>query len=99
MIIGLASEAKYECNDLSSNLTKSDIKAVSGYNSVRVALADELLLPLSFLLLAPQHRAWSCDNYWKCHWSESYMHYTTKTALRILGAHTVMKIIVQMVGS
>ena len=48
VIIGLASEAKYGCNDICINLTKSDIKAVSGYNSVRLTLADALLLPLSF---------------------------------------------------
>mgnify|MGYP001326815022 CR=1 FL=1 len=40
VIIGLASEAKYGCNDICINLTKSDIKAVSGYNSVRLTLAD-----------------------------------------------------------
>ena len=86
VIIGLASEAKYGCNDICINLTKSDIKAVSGYNSVRLTLADALLLPLSFLLPAPPHTAWSCDNYWKCHWSESFMHHNTKTTLWILGA-------------
>ena len=53
VIIGLASEAKYGCNDICINLTKSDIKAVSGFNSVRLTLADALLLPLSFLLPAP----------------------------------------------
>ena len=50
VIIGLASEAKYGSNDICINLTKSDIKAVSGYNSVRLTLADALLLPLSVLL-------------------------------------------------
>ena len=34
---------------------------MSGYNSVRVALADALLLPLSVLIRAPPHTAWSCD--------------------------------------
>ena len=34
---------------------KSDIKAVAGYNSVRLNLADTLLLPLSFLLPPPPH--------------------------------------------
>ena len=53
VIIGLASEAKYGCNDICINLTKSDIKTVSGYNSVRLTLADALLLPLSFLLPPP----------------------------------------------
>ena len=86
VIIGLASEAKYGCNDICINLTKSDIKAVSGYNSVRVTLADALMLPLSFLLPAPPYTAWSCDNYWKCHWSESFMHNTTKRTLWILEA-------------
>ena len=85
VIIGLASEAKYGCNDICINLTKSDIKAVSGYNSVRLTLADALLLPLSFLLPAPPYTAWSCDNYWKCHWSESVMQNITKTTLLILG--------------
>ena len=59
VIIGLASEAKYGCNDICINLTKSVIKAVSGFNSVRLTLADALLLPLSFLLPAPPHTAWS----------------------------------------
>ena len=86
VIIGLASEAKYGCNDICINLTNSDIKAVSGYNSVRLTLADALLLPLSFFLPPPPHTAWSCDNYWKCHWSESFMHNTTKTTLWILEA-------------
>ena len=61
VIICLAPEAKYGCNDTCINLTKSDIKAVSGFNSVRLTLADALLLPLSVLLPAPPHTAWSCD--------------------------------------
>ena len=55
VIIGLASEAEYGCNDIFINLTKSNIRAVSGYNSVRVTLADALLLPLSFFLPSPPH--------------------------------------------
>ena len=82
MIIGLVSEAKYGCNDISINLTKSDIKAVSGYNSVRVTLADAMLLPLSVLL--PRRR--SQPGHWKCHWSESFMQNITKTTLQILEA-------------
>ena len=57
VIIGLASEAKYGCNDICINLTKSDIKAVSGYNSVR--LADALLLPLASFFLAASAAAHS----------------------------------------
>ena len=44
-----------------TSVSISDIKALSGYNSVRVALADALLLPLSVLLPAPPHTTQSCD--------------------------------------
>ena len=68
--MNVASENEYGCNgnDISSNLTKSDIKAVSGYNSVRVALADALLLPLSVLLpVLPHTQPIHVIHYWKCH--------------------------------
>ena len=54
MIIGLASEAEFGCTDtdISINLTKSDIKAMSSYNSVRLTLADALKLFLFVLLPA-----------------------------------------------
>ena len=52
MVVGLASEAGYGCNDISINPTKSDIKAISSYNSVRLTLADALMLFLFVLLPA-----------------------------------------------
>ena len=52
MVIGLASEAEFGCTDISINLTKSDVKAMSSYNSVRLTLADALKLFLFVLLPA-----------------------------------------------
>ena len=52
MFIGLASEAEFGCTDISINLTKSDVKAMSSYNSVRLTLADPLKLFLFVLLRA-----------------------------------------------
>ena len=52
IIIGLASKAGYGCIDISINLTESDIKAMSSYNSVGLTLADALKLFLFVLLPA-----------------------------------------------
>ena len=52
MIIGLASEAEFGCTDININLRKSDMKAMSIYNSVRLTLAEAFMLFL-FVLLPP----------------------------------------------
>ena len=52
MVIGLASEAEFGCIDISINHTKSDIKAMPSYSSVRLTLADALKLFLFVLLPA-----------------------------------------------
>ena len=52
MFIDLASEAEFGCIDISINHTKSDIKAMPSYSSVRLTLADALKLFLFVLLPA-----------------------------------------------
>ena len=52
MVIGLASEAEFGCIDISINHTKSYIKAMPSYSSVRLTLADTLKLFLFVLLPA-----------------------------------------------
>ena len=52
MVIGLASEAEFGCIDISINHTKSDIKAMPSYSSVRLTVADTLKLFLFVLLPA-----------------------------------------------